>query len=121
MSAPITFRELLSRYQAGERDFAGSELDEDPDGDLAGLCLDGIDLSCSYVIAGFRGASLRGARFHNANLKTCEFDDADLTGADFTEAALCATSFKGARLDGARFEGAYYHSHTLAAGEVPDW
>ena len=40
----ITFAELLNRYQAGERSFAESDLDNDPDYDLSGQCLDGINL-----------------------------------------------------------------------------
>jgi uncharacterized protein YjbI with pentapeptide repeats len=116
-----TFRELLDRYSRGERVFAGSELDEDPDNDLRGVCLDNADLSRSFIIADFRGASLRNTRFSHANVKTCDFRDADLRGADFTGAALCSTEFSGAKLDGARFAGACYHSYTLQEGDRPDW
>jgi hypothetical protein len=42
---PRSFRELLDRYQGGERNFADSELDADPDNDLSGVCLDGANLS----------------------------------------------------------------------------
>src|SRR5262245_50250077 len=118
---PSTFRELLERYQRGERDFSGAELDEDPDNDLSGVCLDGADLSRSYLVVSFRGASLRGVNFHEANVKTCDFRDANLRGADFTGAALCAASFKGARMEEAKFAGAFFHSYTLREGEQPDW
>jgi uncharacterized protein YjbI with pentapeptide repeats len=121
MGPPRTFRELLDRYGRGERDFAGSELDQDPDWNLSGVCLDGADLSRSFIVANFRGASLQDARFIEANVKTCDFRDADLRGADFTDAALCATEFGGAKMDGAKFEGASVHSHTLKHGETPDW
>src|SRR4051812_30625185 len=103
---PASFRELLDRYGKGERDFSGAELDQDAANDLTGVRLDGADLSRSFVVALFRGASLRGARFCGANVKTCDFRGADLRDADFSGAALCATSFEGARLDGARFAAA---------------
>jgi uncharacterized protein YjbI with pentapeptide repeats len=120
--APVaTFRDLLERYGRGERSFVGSDLDTDPDNDLSGLCLDGIDLSRSFVVANFRGTSLRGAKFHEANIKTCEFGEADLSEADLTEAALCATTFAGARMDGTVFAGAFYHSYVLQPGEKPNW
>lgn len=121
MPAVTSFRELLERYQQGQRDFAGSELDGDPENDLSGVCLDGIDLSKSFIFAGFERASLRDARFVGANVKTCDFSGADLTAADFSNAALCATTFLGAQLAGARFTGAFYHSHVLKQGERPDW
>jgi uncharacterized protein YjbI with pentapeptide repeats len=118
-SPPRTYKELLARYAADERNFAGSDLDDDPEFDLSGVCLDGIDLSRSFLVASFRGASLRRASFHESNIKTCDFSGADLTDADFTGAGLCAAEFESARLDGARFEGAYIHSHTFKAGERP--
>lgn len=121
MSALHSASELLERYQQGERDFRGAELDEDPDCDFTGACLDGVDLSESWITASFRGASLRGAFFVGANVKTCDFRDADLTNADFRGAALCATQFSGAIVEGITLEGAYYHSRTFSAGEVSDW
>ncbi len=121
MPPPTSFRELLDRYQHGERDFQESSLDEDPDNDLRGVCFDGVDLSRSYVVADFRGACLRGARFCHANVKTCDFRDADLSGADFTGAALCATTFIGATFDAADFAGAFYHSYVIQPGGYPDW
>src|SRR5262249_24400768 len=121
MVPAATFRDSLERYQRGERDFAGSDLDVEPNNDLSGACLDGVDLSHSLVVANFRGASLRGAKFHESNVKTCEFRDADLYEADFTGAALCATTFAGARMDGTDFTGAFCHSYLLQPGERPNW
>jgi uncharacterized protein YjbI with pentapeptide repeats len=116
---PSSFQELLDRYQHGERDFAGVELDADPDSDLSGVCLDGADFSHAFLIASFRGASLRGARFYQANLKTCDFREADLRDTDFRGAGLCSASFDGAKLDGSNFTGAYIHSYELQEGERP--
>ncbi|HEY4262611.1 MAG TPA: pentapeptide repeat-containing protein [Schlesneria sp.] len=121
MPPPASFSELIDRYQLGERDFQECSLDEDPDNDLRGACLDGIDLSHSYIVADFRGASLCGARFCQANVKTCDFRDANLSNASFAGAALCATTSLGATLDGAGFAGASNHSYVIQPGEYPDW
>ncbi|MBL9186404.1 MAG: pentapeptide repeat-containing protein [Opitutaceae bacterium] len=118
---PKSFKELLSRYADGERNFVGADLDEDSDNDLSGACLDGIDLSRSFVVASFRRARLRGAVFREANVKTCDFSGADLTGADFRGAALCSTKFAGSIGDGVRLAGAFYHSHEFKDGDPLDW
>ncbi len=112
---------LINRYREGDRNFVSSDLDSDSDNDLNDVCLDGIDLSRSFIVASFRGASLKAAFFRAANLKTCDFTGADLTGSDFSDAALCSATFVGARMKGAFFVGAYFHSHTLRSGELPDW
>ena len=117
---PIDRDDLLRRYQSGERCFAGAELDSITL-DLRDSNLEGADFSCSFILADFAGANLRGTVFANANLKTCDFSNADLRDAVFTGSALCATTFKNANLEGANFEGAYYHSRTLEAGERPWW
>jgi uncharacterized protein YjbI with pentapeptide repeats len=121
MRPPTSFRELLECYRRGERNFAGAELDEDPDNDLNGVCLDGADLSRSFVIASFQAASLRETCFREANVKTCDFSGADLRGANFSGAALCATSFGGAKMEDACFVGAYFHGRVLQEGEKPNW
>ena len=115
-----SFEQLLRLYATGERDFSGSELDEDPHNNMDGVQLDGINLSDSCVMATFRGASLRGAHFRVANVKTCDFSGADLRDADFRGAGLCATDFRGANIEGAKFAGAYWHSYKLKEGETPD-
>ncbi len=112
----ISSNELLARYVAGERDFRGVDIDDQPgDTPLAGRCLDGADFSGAWLVVDFSRASLRGALFIEANVKTCTFDGADLTGTDFSRAALCAATFLGARLEGAIFQGAFHHS--VLAGE----
>ena len=116
----ISESELLSRYQAGQRRFAGLEIERDGLGALEGACLDGIELMDCFVVASFRRASLRNAVVH-ANVKTCDFSEADLTGADFRTAALDATSFLGAKMDGADFTDAHIQGHDLSPGERPDW
>ena len=120
MAVVQTWPELLDLYARGERDFAESELDNEPYGDLQGLVLDDADLSRSFIVASFRGASLRQARFVDSNVKTCDFRDADLSGADFSGAALCSTQFTGAIMTGTVFTGASIHSHVLGEGETPN-
>lgn len=114
-----SFREMLRRYATGERDFAGSELDVDPDNDMSTQALDGINLSRSWIVASFAKASLFRASFRFANVKTCDFREADLTGADFTNALIDAAQFQGATLTDTIFDGATYHSHVFAPGEKP--
>lgn len=122
MNQPVTtFVELLDRYQAGERSFMESELRDDPNNDLSGQCLDGINLSRSFIFASFRGASLRNSCFFEANVKTCDFREADLRNADFRGASLDSAQFQGAAMDGARFEGSGAYGLDLQVGEYPFW
>jgi hypothetical protein len=59
---PQIFRELLERYEQGERDFTQSDLAQDSDNDLSGKCLDGCDFSESFIMATFHKAKpSRGA------------------------------------------------------------
>jgi uncharacterized protein YjbI with pentapeptide repeats len=97
-----TVAELLSRYAAGDRSFAGIEFEIAGD-DLEGRSLDDADFSNSWICASFRGSSLRKVNFRGANLKTCDFKGADLSEADFTGAALEATDWEGATLAGTTF------------------
>ena len=115
-----TVDELLRRYHAGERHFAGVELDS-ATFDLRDATLEGADFSQSFITADFVGANLKSAIFVNANLKTCDFSNADLRSAIFSGAALDSTTFVGAKLEGAEFAGAFYHSRTLRSGETPWW
>jgi uncharacterized protein YjbI with pentapeptide repeats len=115
---PKSRDELLARYAAGERFFAGAELDSINTGvDLAGAMLDGADFSDSWFIASFRDASLKGAIFRRANVKTCDFSGADLTDADFRDAPLEATKWSGAILSGCKFGNVnYYGANVSEAG-----
>jgi uncharacterized protein YjbI with pentapeptide repeats len=116
----IPVAELLRRYASGQRHFANLDIFDDGSNALVGAHLDAIELSDCFVVASFRGASLKSAKIH-ANVKTCDFTDADLSGANFRGSALCSTIFTGAKMDGADFTDAYYHGYDLSAGEKPDW
>ncbi|MFT4979403.1 MAG: hypothetical protein ACI8S6_005313 [Myxococcota bacterium] len=114
--------EILNRYRLGERDFTGLEISEDDGGSsFAGSSLDGADFSDAFIVAGFDGTSLRGARFIGANIKTCSFIGADIRQADFAGAGLDGTTFQASRLEDANFEGATIQSRVFSPGEVPDW
>ena len=117
---PQSADEVLSRYRSGERYFGQSELEE-PVCDFRGANLAGVNFTGSFLLADFRGAILRSAKFTCSNVKTCDFRGADLQGATFCGAAVEATRFDDANLTGADFEGAGFYGHTLGAGEMPDW
>ena len=76
--------ELLSRFEAGERDFRGA--------DLQGAELAQADL---------RGADLRGAFLVRADLRAAHLDGANLRWANLTDAALPQAALAGADLSGA--------------------
>jgi uncharacterized protein YjbI with pentapeptide repeats len=71
-------RELLKRYEAGERDFSGTDLS-------------GIKLYGSKLIE----IDLSGADFSNANLENAKLSDVDLNDANFSYANLRNTRIRG--------------------------
>ena len=77
--------DVLKRYEKGERDFSGADLEN---ADLKGVYLFKADLS---------GADLRGADLSDANLGGCNIKGADLTGAKLMNTNLYS---------------AYYDDHT---------
>ena len=117
---PQSVEEVLSRYRRGERYFGQCELEE-PVCDFRGVNLAEVDFSHSFMVADFRGATLKSANFTNCNVKTCDFRGSDLQGATFRGAALEGTQFGDAILTGVDFEGAGFFGDTLGAGERPDW
>jgi len=115
-------REILGRYETGERDFRGIEIEatrgtSDPEFRRANLT--GADFTGAFILADFSGANLQGARFAAANVKTCTFDGADLRNADFAGAAIDSATFDGAELAGTNFEGAGAHGYTHRKDEYP--
>ena len=113
--------EILRRYNAGERDFRGLQIESegDPsDSEFRDAILEGADFSDCFIVADFSGAHLRGVKL-SANVKTCCFDRTDLRDADFSNAAIDAATFDGAILEGATFEGAGAYGHKYMKGELP--
>jgi uncharacterized protein YjbI with pentapeptide repeats len=118
----ISAEELLERYAAGERNFAGLEVnDVELHGDLTGIDLsDGrlVTIEMSHIIlinANLRNAwltdsCLNAADLTNADLRGCsligaKFGKANLTGADLRNARFNNTDFSGANLTGANLIG----------------
>jgi uncharacterized protein YjbI with pentapeptide repeats len=110
MNSPqkISPKELLSRYQAGERNFAGIRLAE-PDDDPEALCkadLSEIILSGAYLPGvKLREVNLSGAKFigvymPDADLTLADLREANLTGATLTRACLECADLKFANLEG---------------------
>ncbi|BAY82089.1 rfrA pentapeptide repeat-containing protein [Calothrix parasitica NIES-267] len=80
----IGIKELLSRYNAGERNFTDITILEIDDGLLRGIDLSGINLENSDLWADFSGAILRGVNFRYSMWHIAAWEDIDFTGSDFT-------------------------------------
>lgn len=109
---------LLLRFAAGERTFAGMDLD-DRTYDFSNACLAGADFSHCFIVASFANAILTGVRFDGANVKTCDFQNANLSGASFAGAAIDGANFQGATLEGTSFVGASEQGHVYGETELP--
>ena len=125
----ITAIELLERYAAGERNFAGIRI-EPPytarkflrGADLSNIILCGADLGgVSLIEVNLTEAQMRGAYLPRANFSLSDLTNADLTGAclwgavfdlanlrrvSFVDSNLTRASFEGASLTYAFLEGA---------------
>jgi Pentapeptide repeats (8 copies) len=104
----MTAEELLERYAAGERGFAGVKL---IGGSLCGANLSGYsgDKRIYFQGSDFSHANLIAVDFSHAYLADANFSYADLRGArlhfaDFSGANLTGANLRCAHLIGARFE-----------------
>lgn len=95
MAWEITTTELLERYAAGERNFAGIDLLAPPG--VSNAPRDGIDLEGAIL----RDINLRGADLSYAELTGADLSGADLFGAYFEMAVLKGAIIKDANLRGA--------------------
>jgi len=96
--------ELITRYDAGERDFSQANLYEE---DLSDANLAEADLSGAYLCAAdLSGASLRQADLHGADLGGANLSEADLGEANLSEADLYEADLSGANLTGANLNAA---------------
>ncbi|MEM1392333.1 MAG: pentapeptide repeat-containing protein [Cyanobacteria bacterium P01_A01_bin.80] len=80
----IDLKELLNRYNAGERNFTGVTILDIDDGLLKGIDFSGINLENSELWADFSGAILRGVNFRYSTWHIAVWEDIDFTGSDFT-------------------------------------
>jgi uncharacterized protein YjbI with pentapeptide repeats len=100
--------ELLSRYEAGERNFRGADL---RDADLSGADLSGADL---------RRANLRETCLHEAILTKAILYQANLTKVDITSAKLVSTNLEGATLINAKLTFADLTEANLEEADLTD-
>src|SRR5205823_772148 len=98
---PANAEELLARYAAGERAFAGARLSK---AYLQGAQLSGADFSgANFSDANLEDADLRDAILQGANLQRTALRDVNLENADLTKATgLLPAQLGGANLCGAR-------------------
>ncbi|WP_414527041.1 pentapeptide repeat-containing protein [Nodularia chucula] len=112
----ITTDELLARYNAGERNFAGVEILRIV-GEMGER--DGVD----GQITGLEGADLRGINLRGANLEKLDLSGADLTGADLFgaylgEAGLVKTILRDANLFSANLSSATLNGADLTGSDL---
>lgn len=126
----ITAEELLVRYKAGERNFAGIELIQsegvprDSSIDLEGAILRDINLRGAYLrqadlcradltgsdlfgdsleSAWLKRAIVRDANLYSANLHWCDLTEADLRETNLAHMNATSATFCGANIDGFEF------------------
>ena len=87
MTWKITTYELLTRYNAGERNFAGVELIVDQERNVE---------DTPYDIHGLEGADLRGINLCGANLQNVILERANLTEANLFGACLARADLSDA-------------------------
>jgi hypothetical protein len=97
----LTARELLARYEAGERDFAGVNLSQ---ARLDGAVLDYINL---------KGANLLNVSFKGAIIRSSDLTNAKLQRANLTHASLCNSNLENANLEDATINGTNLVDATL--------
>jgi len=114
-------QEFIARYQAGERDFCGENLERS---DLHGADLNSVNLCGANLSkadlrgADLRGADLIGAVLHRADLCGANLSKADLRGADLYVASLRGADLRGADLRGANMPWASLHEADLRGADL---
>jgi len=124
-------KEIVERYEAGERDFRWVDLHG---ADLTGAKLKRVDLSeatltlanlreASLYMASLYGADLGGAILSEANLNGADLSNADLRGAELYDtylkgATLTRTNLRGAILTRAILSEANLISATLTSATL---
>jgi uncharacterized protein YjbI with pentapeptide repeats len=106
----LTADELIERYVAGERNFAGIRLKGGRGGELDG--------------ANFNGSNFSGAILHadmiGINLSDCSLRGADLAESDLSDAFLMRANFIGATLAQANLSGANLTDANLVRAELEE-
>ncbi len=103
---PMSADELLARYKAGERDFAGA-------------ILEGADLKQARLTgADFSNARLCNADFQMAYIRVANFSGADLRGADFRSSSCLWSNFTNANLQDTNLQGAKFNAACLRGADL---
>ncbi|WP_437498244.1 toll/interleukin-1 receptor domain-containing protein [Sorangium sp. So ce1099] len=107
----VSPKELLSRYEAGERDFTDTNLYGAglPLANLSGADLSGVDLRHANLY----GANLTGAKLRSAILHRADLTNADCSGADLFDARLSFANLTGTVLSGANLSYANLFNATI--------
>ena len=105
----MTAEELLARYKAGERNFAGVDLNPRCDNEWIGLSR-----------ADLRGINLRGANLYYVNFGKSDLSGADCFGAYLGHAGLGCANFQGANLRGAILKYSYWGNTNLSGADLTD-
>ncbi|MCP4599819.1 MAG: pentapeptide repeat-containing protein [Proteobacteria bacterium] len=118
---PKSAKELLERYEAGERDFEGARL---ADANLGNANLSNANLSNANLSgANLNGANLSNANLHGANLfgahlSEANLREANLHGANLSRAYLRGANLSEANLSGAHLRGAYLREANLNGADL---
>jgi uncharacterized protein YjbI with pentapeptide repeats len=95
----MDIQELLRRYRAGERNFAGVELtDSDETREYKDTAYNGVD---------FRGADLSGINLSGVSLRKAVLSFSTLNGADLSGADLSGALLEAAEMINTNFSGAF--------------
>jgi uncharacterized protein YjbI with pentapeptide repeats len=115
----ISLHEVLERYQAGERNFAGITLSSESskilvDADLSGINLSGVDLSrvglkrinlsgaclrqTEFLFSGLTSVNLSNADLSHTNLRSTVWSECDLSHACMARSLLFHSSLENANL-----------------------
>jgi len=112
----ITTGELLTLYNAGERNFAGVEILRIV-GEMGEI--DGVDSQITGLEgADLRGINLRGANLEKVNLSGADLTEADLFGAYLGEAGLVKTILRDANLFSANLSNATLNEADLTGANL---
>ena len=106
----MTAEELLARYKAGERNFAGVDLN--PNCDMEWVKLSRWDW-VNKTVLDLQGINLRGANLFRVELSRCNLASADLFGACLIMSGLAFSNLRNANLRGANL-----HSSILTGADL---
>ena len=105
-----TDRDILKRYNEGQRAFVDLDLE---DGDLSGLDLEGISFDRCFLAIDFSYSNLSRAKFTNGNIKKSIFRNAKLTETHFEKVAIESTDFSNATIDKIVFKENYAYGSVV--------